>query len=168
MKSAVLMMTQLLSACCLVVCAFLTLKLVTVIAHAPSRRCRAAVALGSVYTLNVRILFVENHQAFAEIVVTQFLAEHDVVTVSKVSQARSLAQESRFDAILVDYDLDDGKGSELVESLRSAGFRGIIVAVSSHDDGNRALLRAGANAACRKTDFRNISSILKAASSQLS
>jgi len=111
----------------------------------------------------VRILLVENHQTFAEIVATQFLTEHEVVILSKVSEALSRLRESTFDAILVDYDLDDGKGSELVEWLRGSGFGGVVVGVSSHHEGNQALLRAGANSVCPKAEFQNISSVLKAA-----
>jgi DNA-binding NarL/FixJ family response regulator len=106
---------------------------------------------------------VENHQTFAEIVATRFLAEHEVVILSKVSESLSLLRQSTFDAILVDYDLDDGKGSQLVECLRASGFAGVVVGVSSHDDGNQALLRAGANVICPKAEFQNISSVLKAA-----
>jgi DNA-binding response OmpR family regulator len=108
----------------------------------------------------VRILFVENHPVFAELVSKQFLAEHEVVILSKISEARSLIAESNFDAVLVDYDLDDGKGTLMVEFLRSFGFGGVVVAVSSHEEGNQALLRAGATAVCSKLEFHKISLIL--------
>jgi 1-acyl-sn-glycerol-3-phosphate acyltransferase len=47
------------------------------------------------------ILFVENHHVFADIVVAQFLADHDVVIVSKVSAARPLLSHSTFHAALI-------------------------------------------------------------------
>jgi CheY-like chemotaxis protein len=118
--------------------------------------------LDAAYTEGVRILFVENHQAFAETVAKQFLAEHEVVVVATVSEARSRLVEWDFDAVLVDYDLDDGKGTLLAEFLRSAGFGGVVVAVSSHDEGNQALVRAGAAAICPKAEFSKIASVLKA------
>jgi hypothetical protein len=38
-----------------------------------------------------------------------------------------------FDAVLVDYDLPDGKGTDVVRALCAMGFRGNIVAVSSKE-----------------------------------
>jgi len=108
----------------------------------------------------MRILFVENHIVFAETVIGRFLGQHAVVLVSSVAEAHRAAGSRQFDVILVDYDLDDAKGDGFVRELRGNGCVTPIVAVSARDDGNEALLRAGANAACSKSQFSSIGSVL--------
>jgi hypothetical protein len=61
---------------------------------------------------------------------------------------------------LVDFDLDDGKGEEFVEWARASGFVGRIIGVSSHEAGNDALLRAGADSICLKIHFSQIAKLL--------
>jgi len=121
----------------------------------------------------VRILFVDNHPAFTATVVATFLSNHEVVIVPTVAGARRAldgtgeALVTPFDAVLVDYDLDDGKGDDLVRWIRSSAdgtttlMRCIpIVAVSARDEGNTALVAAGADAACGKLAFATIESVL--------
>jgi DNA-binding response OmpR family regulator len=110
----------------------------------------------------MKILFVENHEAFARTVVELFLAGHDVTHVTTVGAARG-ALGAAFDAALVDYDLPDGKGTEVVRALHAARFAGPVVAVSSRDEGNDELRSAGATATCRKADFRTIAAVLAGA-----
>jgi DNA-binding response OmpR family regulator len=107
----------------------------------------------------VKLLFVENHQVFAETVIDQFLAGHEVVLVPTVAAARS-ALSHTFDAVLVDYDLPDGKGTDVIRELLAMGFRGNIVAVSSKEEGNAELRAAGAKVTCSKKDFRAIAAAL--------
>lgn len=66
----------------------------------------------------------------------------------------------RFDAVITDFDLDDGKGIEIVRAIRSRGSRVTIVGASSHDDGNDALIAAGADAVCSKMRFADIARVL--------
>jgi DNA-binding NarL/FixJ family response regulator len=68
-----------------------------------------------------------------------------------------------FDVVMVDYDLDDGKGTEVIALAKELVPRVGVVAVSSHAEGNARLLAAGANAACSKMQFANIHSALNAA-----
>jgi len=107
----------------------------------------------------LRILFVENHQLFAKTVIEEFLAGHEVVVISTVGSAKAMDM-STFDVALVDYDLPDGKGTEVVRALRASRFAGKIVAVSSKDEGNAELQRAGADAICSKRDFGQITRVL--------
>lgn len=109
----------------------------------------------------MRMLMVENHVTFAEIVRRQFLGEHEVLIVPSLAAVRERLREVRFDAVLVDFDLDDGKGDVLVRELKSAGFPGRIVGISSHEPGNAALLAAGAHTTCAKSAFSRISEHLK-------
>jgi len=111
----------------------------------------------------MNILYVENHPIFAENVVRQFLLQHRVSVVPSISAAHLAIKDGSFDVLLVDYDLDDGKGSELVQSLRSSGNYIVIIAVSARVEGNDALLRAGADAVCSKMEFDEIQGVIDTA-----
>ena len=104
----------------------------------------------------MRILYVENHARFAETVVEQFLGAHEVVVHPSIADARRATEHRAFDTVLVDYDLDDGKGDAFVRELRARAFDGRIVAVSAHERGNGALLDAGADGACPKGQMHRI------------
>lgn len=104
----------------------------------------------------MRILYVENHARFAKVTAQEFLSSHEVVIVASLAVARQAQARGGFEAVLLDYDLDDGKGVELVEALHCQGARPVIIATSSHEAGNAALLRAGADAVCSKMNFKNI------------
>ena len=103
---------------------------------------------------NMKILFVENHAVFAKIVTETLLNQHTVRIVSTLSKAWALLSQDDYDVVLVDFDLDDGKGDELVKKIRAQNWPVKIVAVSSHERGNLALQKAGADAICGKLTFR--------------
>ncbi len=110
-------------------------------------------------TFSMQVLYVENHARFAKLTVAQFLASHQVTVVPSVAAARETLAQSTFDVVLVDYDLDDGKGDELVKELQSQSHRPLVIAVSSHQTGNDALVAAGADAVCSKMQFSNIETV---------
>src|SRR5439155_4977641 len=85
---------------------------------------------------------------------------HSVTVASSLSVARQALADAAFDVLLVDYDLDDGKGDELVKELCGSGRAVTVIGVSSHDEGNAALLRAGAVSICSKTQFDRIQSVI--------
>ena len=62
--------------------------------------------------------------------------------------------------VLSDYDLDDGKGEEFVRERRAAHPLLPIIAVSSHEAGNAALVAAGASAVCSKREFDRIQKVI--------
>jgi CheY-like chemotaxis protein len=108
----------------------------------------------------VNILWVENHPHFARLAARSFLAGHEVRVVPSLAEARTALAASRFDVVLVDYDLDDGKGTEFVREVSRLPDRPRLVACSSHDDGNQALLNAGVDAVCSKMRFAEITALL--------
>lgn len=108
----------------------------------------------------MKILFVENHSIFAKQVINCFLSEHSVTVISSIAAARSDLTTNKYDVLLVDYDLDDGKGDELIHELRNQNSKLRIIGVSAHDRGNKALLEAGADAICSKMNFDHIQEIL--------
>lgn len=108
----------------------------------------------------MHILFVENHASFAKQVCAAFLNQHEVTVVSTLVSARVALDESQWDIVLVDYDLDDGKGVELILQLAAQHPRPKLVAVSAFDEKNDAMLRAGADAVCGKLNFSSIGEVL--------
>jgi DNA-binding response OmpR family regulator len=109
----------------------------------------------------MKILYVENHVVFAANVTRQFLSQHAVTIVPDIAAAQQARADGAFDVILVDYDLDDGKGDALIREVRAVGDRIPIVGVSSHDEGNAALRRAGASAICPKMQFDRIQAAIE-------
>jgi DNA-binding NtrC family response regulator len=63
--------------------------------------------------------------------------------------------------VLSDYDLDDGKGETFVRECRTTHPGLPVVAVSSHDAGNAALVAAGASAVCGKMEFDRIEQVIR-------
>ncbi len=108
----------------------------------------------------MKILLVENHPYFSKAVVKEFLFEHDVVVAPSLIEAKTRFSELEFDLFMSDYDLDDGKGDEFVRYLRAAGNSNPVIAISSHEKGNKAILEAGADAICSKMSFRNINEVI--------
>ena len=109
----------------------------------------------------MNILYLENHAVFAEQVTRRFLGAHHVTVVPSLSAARKMWSAGGFDLLLSDYDLDDGKGDEFVHECRAAHPSLPIIAVSSHDAGNAALVRAGASAVCGKMEFDRIQQVIR-------
>jgi DNA-binding response OmpR family regulator len=105
-------------------------------------------------------LYIDNHAVFATNVKNLFLARHTVTVVPSLAAARAALQNGIFDLLLVDFDLDDGKGNELVREVRAAGNRVPVIGVSSHDEGNTALMSAGATAICGKMQFDQIQVVI--------
>jgi CheY-like chemotaxis protein len=108
----------------------------------------------------MRLLWVENHAVFARLAGRQFLSAHAVTVVGSLGDARQALAGHTFDAVLVDFDLDDGKGVTLVDFVRQMLDRPTVIAVSAHEAGNNALLQAGADAACSKMRFAQIEIVL--------
>jgi DNA-binding response OmpR family regulator len=108
----------------------------------------------------MKILYVENHEVFAKNVSRNFLSQHAVTVVPSLAEARRAIQKHIFDLFLVDYDLDDGKGNALVQEL-CLSSKPIIIGVSSHAEGNAALIKAGATAVCSKMDFDKIQLVIE-------
>ena len=109
----------------------------------------------------MRILFVENHNAFARTVTEAFLGEHQVEIVPDIASAKRKFASGDFQCVLVDYDLDDGKGSEVVSWIKSSSESTPVVATSSHELGNAELVSAGADAICPKHQFHKISEVFE-------
>jgi CheY-like chemotaxis protein len=109
----------------------------------------------------MRILYVEDHAAFRAAVISKFLAGHQVTVTATLAEARVLLPSEAFDVVLLDYDLPDGKGIELLEEIKRDGWDGRVIAVSSREENNARLMAAGAYAAVGKLKFAEIAQVLE-------
>jgi len=109
----------------------------------------------------MRILFVEDNDRFARIVVNSFLKQYEVEIAVDVSTAFDILKTQEFDVVRVDYDLPDGKGDAVAKFAATLLPSPFIVAVSSHDAGNAALIEAGAKVSCSKMRFSGIARVLE-------
>ena len=109
----------------------------------------------------MNILFLENHAPFARVVISEFLSAHEVTVVPSLATARGLIASCHFDLIISDYDLDDGKGDEFVRECRFTHPATPVIAASSHEPGNAALMTAGAVAICSKMTFNCIQEVIE-------
>ena len=102
-----------------------------------------------------KIMYIEDHEVFGAQVIRHILIDYEVNQVTSLAQAYSQWESSgsSYQLILCDYDLPDGKGSEFIERIRTQGISLPIIAVSSHEDGNQALLEARASAVCSKLEI---------------
>ena len=108
----------------------------------------------------VQILWIENQQQFVNITLEKFLAVHTVTAFPSLADAKVALASDTFDAVLLDYDLDDGKGTGLFPYLDALPVRPMIIASSSHADGNALLMLSGADAVCSKMDFSQIDAVI--------
>ena len=66
----------------------------------------------------MNILWVENRPRFERIAEKQFLPAYSVTVVPGLAVARQALSTGRFSVVLLDYDLDDGSGNDLVPEIK--------------------------------------------------
>lgn len=106
----------------------------------------------------MRILFVEDHEVFARTAAAELLGGHEVTFAPDLRRGAALLASGSFDVLLLDHDLPDGTGVELVAPARRAGVE--VIAASGLESNNAALLAAGAALACRKDRFGELPALL--------
>jgi len=109
----------------------------------------------------MKVLYVENNHSFIAAVKREFFRGFEVRVESTIKGAMSAFESENFDLVLCDFDLDDGKGRVVVESIRKIDHEIPIIAVSSHAKGNDELLKAGANLQCPKMEFGRINAVIR-------
>ncbi len=108
----------------------------------------------------MKILYIENHEIFAKTVCNLFLSNDEVNLAPSIALAKSLLKANHFDIVLVDFDLDDGKGDEITTWIKINYPSLKIIATSSHQIGNDKIISAGADSVCAKNNFKNIQTII--------
>jgi DNA-binding response OmpR family regulator len=115
----------------------------------------------------VKILYVDDHVRFRTGIIRQCLAAHEVTVASTLVEARARLADGTFDVVLLDYDLPDGKGEELLAEMAGSGRAARVIGFSSRDENNARLLAAGAWAAVGKLQFRQLGDLLKSLEAEL-
>ena len=112
----------------------------------------------------MKLLMVEDHQVFADTARATVLARHEVAVVGGVRAAVGALTRLHFDVVLLDHDLPDGTGVDVLHWMRAARrrfSRTPVVAIAAEPENNAALLEAGAHAACGKLDLARIEDVLR-------
>lgn len=109
----------------------------------------------------MKILFVDDHDVFVSMICGAFLTTHDVTVAKSLDAARErLSVCNSYEVVLLDFDLPDGKGKSLVHHLKAMPTKPLIIAFSSHDDGNSRLMAAGADVLLGKMNAKLLPGIL--------
>ena len=108
----------------------------------------------------MNVLYLEDNAVFAQLVTRHFLKSHTVTIVPSLALAREALAAGGFDLVISDYDLEAGKGDAFVRECRMIRPLMPIVAASSHEAGNAALLAARASAICSKKEFNHIQEVI--------
>ena len=98
------------------------------------------------------VLLVDDHATFREPLAFMFEREPDFEVVA---QAGSLAEARRMlggtDLVVVDLDLPDGDGTELLGELRAANPRGMVLTASSDREAHARAVEVGAAGVLHKS-----------------
>ena len=105
----------------------------------------------------IRLLLVDDHASFRELLALRLEREPDVVVVGdagSLAAARTLLSTlaDGIDVALVDLDLPDGSGTELIRELRVANREALVVVLTASGDRRRhaAAIAAGAAGVLQK------------------
>jgi two-component system, NarL family, nitrate/nitrite response regulator NarL len=101
----------------------------------------------------IRVLLVEDHRSFREALAFLLELEDDIQVVAQAAtldEARSRLFD--IDVAVVDLELSDGRGIDLIAALRRASPNAAVLMLSGHADGPRlaSMLDAGAAMAMSK------------------
>ncbi|MDB6075223.1 MAG: DNA-binding response regulator, OmpR family, containings and winged-helix, partial [Verrucomicrobiaceae bacterium] len=93
----------------------------------------------------MRLLVVEDHEPTMQVLTRLLRREgHEVMSASRVADAREVAAQNTFDAVISDLGLPDGTGIELMEELRQKyGLRGIMLSGYGMEEDMRRSREAG-------------------------
>lgn len=109
----------------------------------------------------MRILFVENQETFAQVVIRAFLKAHEVAVRTTLSAAREELSACAYDAALISFEMEDGNGVELVKYIRRTCGPMLIIGISAKDEENDWMKEAGADGVCNKMNFDRIEQVLE-------
>lgn len=97
-----------------------------------------------------RIMLVDDHPDFRDLMVTLLENQPDLVVVAQagtMAEARSQAATSSFDVVVLDLGLPDGNGADLIGELRETNPAGavLIMSASLHPTNIERAMREGAD-----------------------
>lgn len=96
----------------------------------------------------IRLLIVDDHSLFRESLVRLLEAEADITIAghcSGLAKAREILAKDNVDVVLLDYDLGEEVGTELLRGrdLRRSNFKVLIVTAGMRDEVTRGALSSG-------------------------
>jgi len=111
------------------------------------------------------VLFVEDNDQFREMVIRRYLSDCQVTALSSGKRFKEILKKNELHFILMDYELPDTTGEDLIRVARDVEYSGAIIGVSSSKYLNQQMLKAGADAATPKREhFRLPQTIRRALS----
>jgi DNA-binding response OmpR family regulator len=109
----------------------------------------------------MKILFIEDNLEFQEHVIRVFLAEHEVASAYDGGSGIELFENMSFDLIILDYQMDQIHGPEVMQHIRG-NFSDIpVIAMSMEDRLNDRLLALGADVALPKRAIENLPGVIR-------
>jgi DNA-binding NarL/FixJ family response regulator len=109
----------------------------------------------------MRVLYVDDHTPFRAVVQRRFLIGHEVVGAADLAEARRHLADGHFEVILLDYQLSDGLGEDLIREIVERKLPTKVVAVSANAENNARLIAAGAIGAVSKNEFSKLAEKLE-------
>jgi len=98
------------------------------------------------------VLIIDDHENTREVIGEYLKAEGFLVTCcANGADGLDLVKERRYDAIVVDYNMPDMNGDDLVKRMRSRRPNALIIGFSA-ERREREFLKAGADAFMNKSD----------------
>ncbi|TMM54634.1 CHASE domain-containing protein [Sulfitobacter sabulilitoris] len=85
----------------------------------------------------VRILHLEDDVDFAEVLADSFGKLADITPAATLAEARKAIRLRKFELIIIDWDLPDGNGMELLETLEARGIDVPVIGLSAFESGAR-------------------------------
>ena len=110
-----------------------------------------------------RMMIVEDHSAFAQALQIVLGGGTEVVLARTVEEGRALIGDGGpFDVVVLDLNLPDGEGTDLVPDIRQRRPQTRVVVLSARDDIGEVASKAGADIAIPKeTPLPDIISTLR-------
>lgn len=109
------------------------------------------------------VLFVEDNDRFRDLVVRRYLNDCRVTALSSGKRFREILTKHKYHFILMDYELPDTTGEDLIRLAREAEYSGAIIGVSSSEYLNRQMLKAGADTAVSKREHFHLPQMIRQA-----
>jgi len=91
---------------------------------------------------SIRILVINGHVLFREGLVSLLSTEPDLKVIGQcgaLAEGLGLLARSAVDLVLLDFDLEDGRGIQFIESARRIGYRGKTLMVTGRATGRESL-----------------------------
>jgi CheY-like chemotaxis protein len=108
----------------------------------------------------MKILYCEDSEEFRKMTIENYLTDHQVTVVSDGREGIEVFDAMSFDLVLLDYEMREVHGPEVVRHIRKRDRKIPVVAVSMSDLLNEKLLALGATLAVPKRHIEDLFTLL--------